>query len=52
MRKKLNELVELTEDFEQKAKELYEVATEIDEKWRIYLRSRRKLIIAQTDTNT
>jgi hypothetical protein len=49
--KKLNELVELAEDFEQKAKELYEVATEIDEKWRIRLKSRRKLVISQTDNH-
>ena len=49
--KKLNELVELAEDFEQKAKELYELATEIDEKWRIRLKSRRKLVINQADNN-
>lgn len=49
--KKLNELVELSEDFEQKAKKLYELATEIDEKWRIRLNSRRKLVIHQADNN-
>ena len=51
MKKKLNELVELAEYFEQKAKELYDLATEIDEKWRIRLKSRRKLVIHQADNN-
>lgn len=41
---KLNELVELAEDFEQKAKELYDLATQIDEKWRLRLKLRRKLV--------
>lgn len=35
--KTLDELIELAKDFEQKAKNLYELATEIDEKWRIRL---------------
>lgn len=49
--KKLNELVEIAEDFEQKAKEIYDLATEIDEKWRIRLKSRRKLVIHQAKNN-
>lgn len=35
--KTLDELIELAKDFEHKAKNLYELATEIDEKWRIRL---------------
>lgn len=43
----LNELLELAEDFEQKAKDLYDLATEIDEKWRIRLESKRKVAMQQ-----
>lgn len=46
--KTLNELVELAKDFEQKAKALYELATEIDEKWRIRFQSRRQVAIQQS----
>lgn len=46
--KTLDELIELAKDFEQKAKNLYELATEIDEKWRIRLESKRKAAIQQT----
>ncbi len=45
--KTLYELIELAKDFEQKAKDLYDLATEIDEKWRIRLESRRKVAIQQ-----
>lgn len=46
--KKLDKLLELAEDFEQKAKNLYDLATEIDEKWRIRLESKRKIAIKQS----
>lgn len=45
--KTLDELIELAKDFEQKAKDLYDLTTEIDEKWRIRLESRRKVAIQQ-----
>ena len=45
----LDELLESAKDFEQKAKDLYVLATEIDEKWRIRLESRRTLAIQQSD---
>ena len=31
--KTLDKLIGLAKDFEQKAKDLYDIATEIDEKW-------------------
>jgi uncharacterized tellurite resistance protein B-like protein len=46
--KTLYELIELAKDFEQKAKDLYDLATEIDEKWRIRLESRRRVAIQQS----
>jgi uncharacterized tellurite resistance protein B-like protein len=45
--KTLEQLIELAKDFEQKAKDLYDLSTEIDEKWRIRLESRRKKTIQQ-----
>jgi hypothetical protein len=48
---KLAELLELTKDFEQKAKELCDLATEVDEKWRIRLETRRKAAIQQSEAN-
>lgn len=45
--KNLDELIELAKDFEQKAKNLSELATDIDEKWRIRLESRRRVAIQQ-----
>ncbi len=45
--KTLDELIELAKDFEQKAKNLSELATDIDEKWRIRLESRRRVAIQQ-----
>ena len=44
----LDELLELAKDFEQKAQNLYLLATEIDEKWRIRLESRRTVAIQQS----
>jgi len=46
--KTLDELLELAKDFEQKAKSLYDLATEIDEKWRIRLELKRKVAIQQS----
>jgi len=45
--KTLDELIELAKDFEQKAKNLSELATDIDEKWRIRLESRQRVAIQQ-----
>lgn len=47
--KTLDELIEIAKDFEQKAKDLYNLTTEIDEKWRIRLESRRRVAIQQSD---
>lgn len=44
----LDELLELGKDFEQKAQDLYVLSTEIDEKWRIRLESKRTLAIQQS----
>lgn len=46
--KTLDELLELAKDFEQKAQDLYVLATEIDEKWRSRLESRRTVAIQQS----
>lgn len=46
--KTLDELLELAKDFEQKAQDLYVLATEIDEKWRIRLELRRTVAIQQS----
>ena len=43
----LERLIELAKDFEQNAKDLYDLSTQIDEKWRIRLESRRKKTIEQ-----
>lgn len=45
----LDKLIELAESAEQKASNLGESATKIDEKWRIKLDKRRKLAIKQLD---
>ena len=47
--KTLAELLDLAKDFEQQALSLYEQATEIDEKWRIRLESKRKVTIQKSD---
>ena len=49
--KTLDKLIELAESAEQKAGNLCESATKIDEKWRIKLDKRRKLAIQQLDTS-
>lgn len=46
--KTLHELIELAKDFEQKAKDLYTLAIQVDEKWRIRLESRSKVVIQQS----
>ena len=46
--KTLHELIELAKDFEQKAKDLYTLAIQVDEKWRIRLESRPKVVIQQS----
>lgn len=45
----LDRLLDLAKDFEQQALSLYERATEIDEKWRIRLESKRKVAIQKSD---
>jgi rubrerythrin len=47
--KTLNELLRLAKDFEQQALSLYERATEIDDKWRVRLESKRKVAIQKSD---
>ena len=46
--KKLDELLSLAKDFEQQAISLYELATEIDEKWRVRFESKRKAAIEKS----
>jgi rubrerythrin len=47
--KTLDELLDLAENFERQAHSLYEQATEIDEKWRVRLESKRKVAIQKSD---
>ncbi|MDJ0592630.1 MAG: hypothetical protein QNJ72_22015 [Pleurocapsa sp. MO_226.B13] len=47
--KTLDELLDLAKDFEQQALSLYERATEIDEKWRVRLESKRKIAISKSN---
>lgn len=47
--KTLDELLDLAKDFEQQALSLYERATEIDEKWRVRLESKRKVAIQKSN---
>jgi hypothetical protein len=42
-------LLKLTQDAEQKAKALCDLTTEIDEKWRVRLKSKRKVAIPKSD---
>lgn len=44
-------LGELAKDFEQRAKDLYDLATEIDEKWRIRFQSRQVAIQQSGELN-
>lgn len=48
--KTLDELLDLAKDFEQQTFYLYERATEIDEKWRVRLDSKRKIAIQKSDS--
>jgi hypothetical protein len=50
--KTLDELLDLAKDFEQQALSLYERATEIDEKWRVRLESKRKVAIQKSDSES
>jgi hypothetical protein len=50
--KTLDELLDLAKDFEQQALSLYERATEIDEKWRVRLESKRKVAIQKSDNES
>lgn len=47
--KTLDELLDLAKDFEQQALSLYEQATEIDEKWRVRLESKREIAIQKSN---
>ena len=47
--KTLDKLLELAKDFEQKAKNLHDLAIETDEKWRIQLELKRQLVIQQSE---
>jgi hypothetical protein len=46
--KTLLELLKLAKDFEQQTISLYELATEIDEKWRVRLESKRRVAIEKS----
>jgi hypothetical protein len=48
----LNELLDLAKDFEQQALSMYELATEIDEKWRIRLESKRNVAIQKYNSES
>ncbi|MGL6342483.1 MAG: hypothetical protein ACRC80_25480 [Waterburya sp.] len=50
--KTLDKLLDLAKDFEKQALSLYELATEIDEKWRIRLESKRKVAIKKSDSKS
>jgi hypothetical protein len=47
--KTLLELLELAKDLEQQARSLCELATKIDEKWRVRLELRRKVALQEGD---
>ncbi|MGL5075309.1 MAG: hypothetical protein ACRDBG_05640 [Waterburya sp.] len=49
--KTLLELLELAQDFEQQTISLYELATEIDEKWRVRLESKRRVAIENSNSS-
>jgi hypothetical protein len=49
--KTLLKLLELAQDAEQQAKTLCELATKIDEKWRVRLESRRRVDIEKSDSS-
>lgn len=47
--KTLLSLLELAQDAEQKAKALCDLTTEVDEKWRVRLESKRKAAMQKPD---
>ncbi len=47
--KTLISLLELAQDAEQNAKALCDLTTEVDEKWRVRLESKRKIAIQESD---
>ena len=47
--KTLLSLLELAQDAEQKAKTLCDLTTEVDEKWRVRLESKRKVAMQKSD---
>jgi hypothetical protein len=49
--KTLNELLDLAKDLERQALSLCEKATEIDDKWRIRLESKRKVAIQKSNSS-
>ncbi|MGL5075310.1 MAG: hypothetical protein ACRDBG_05645 [Waterburya sp.] len=49
--KTLLELLDLARDAEEKAKVLCDLTTEIDEKWRVRLESRRKATNRKSDSS-
>ena len=50
--KTLNELLDLAKDLKQQALSLCKKATEIDEKWRIRLESKRKVASQKSDSES
>ncbi len=49
--KTLDELLDLAKDLERQALSLCEKATEIDEKWRVRLESKRKVAMQKSDAS-
>ena len=47
--KTLLSMLELAQDAEQKAKALCDLTIEVDEKWRVRLKSKRKVAIQKSD---
>ena len=47
--KTLLSLLEVAQDAEQKAKALCDLTTEVDEKWRVRLESKRKVAMQKSD---
>ncbi|MEN9871045.1 MAG: hypothetical protein RLZZ171_2033 [Cyanobacteriota bacterium] len=45
-------LLKLTQDAEQKALALCDLTAEIDEKWRVRLKSKRKVAISKSDAES
>ncbi|MEM7590771.1 MAG: hypothetical protein AAF383_04510 [Cyanobacteria bacterium P01_A01_bin.83] len=47
--KTLNKLLDFAKDFEQKALSVYEITTEIDDKWCVLWELKSKVVIAKSD---